>query len=86
MRTPNNITKHELIGLHVEVVEAKNSDLVGIKGKVVDETKHTVILATVNGERKVLKKGMKMKTEVKGQQIIIDGDVLLVRPEDRIKK
>jgi ribonuclease P protein subunit POP4 len=31
-----------LIGRNIEIVEAKNKSLVGLKGKVVDETKNTL--------------------------------------------
>ncbi|MDP3918912.1 MAG: ribonuclease P protein subunit [Nanoarchaeota archaeon] len=86
MRTSNNILRHELIGLEIEVVEAKNKDLIGLKGKVVDETQFTIVIATKKGEKKVLKMGTQLKTKIADEEIIIMGDSLVGRPEDRIKK
>ncbi|SNZ06928.1 ribonuclease P protein subunit POP4 [Natronoarchaeum philippinense] len=40
--TPETLPRHELNGLHVQVVEASNPDLVGIEGRVVVETAHTL--------------------------------------------
>ena len=42
MITPETLTRHELNGLHVSVVEARNPDLVGIAGRVVVETMRTL--------------------------------------------
>jgi len=36
--TPETLTRHELVGLEVEVVAASNPDAVGISGRVVMET------------------------------------------------
>jgi ribonuclease P protein subunit POP4 len=40
--TPETLTRHELNGLYTEVVESPNPDLVGIAGRVVVETMHTL--------------------------------------------
>ena len=40
--TPETLTRHELNGLRVEVVDAANPDLVGIAGRVVVETMQTL--------------------------------------------
>jgi ribonuclease P protein subunit POP4 len=86
MRKTTNILRHELIGLDVEVVNAQNESLIGIKGVVVDETKNCLIIGTEEGEKKVLKKGVEIKTKVDGKEIIITGDFLVGKPEERIKK
>jgi len=36
--TPETLTRHELVGLDVEVVAASNPDAIGISGEVVMET------------------------------------------------
>ncbi len=86
MRSPTNIIRHEWIGLCVEVVDAQNIDLIGIQGEIVDETKNLFVIETNKGEKKILKKGVKFKIEVDNQKLIIDGDVLVGKSEDRIKK
>ncbi|MGM0592273.1 MAG: ribonuclease P protein component 1 [Halobacteriota archaeon] len=42
--TPETLTRHELNGLQVRVVEAQNPDLVGIAGRVVRETMRTLCI------------------------------------------
>ena len=86
MRSPTNTVRHEFIGLDVVVVDANNKNLVGIKGEIVDETKNTFVIETVHGEKKVLKKGTSFQVRLEKQEIIIKGDILVGRPEDRIKK
>ncbi|HIH15246.1 MAG: ribonuclease P protein subunit POP4 [archaeon GW2011_AR17] len=86
MRSPTNIARHELIGLDVVVVDANNKSLIGIEGEIVDETKNTFVIQTKIGEKNVLKKGASFKTKINNQEIIIKGDILVGRPEDRIKK
>ena len=39
--TPESLVRHELAGLDVEVAESPNPDLVGVAGRVVDETTNT---------------------------------------------
>jgi len=53
-------TKAELIGSIVKVVQSKNQSLIGIYGKVIDETKNTITLQ--NGKRiKLIKSHVKLK-------------------------
>ncbi len=85
--TPRNITKHELIGLEIEVVEAKNKLLIGIKGKIIDERKNILIIENSEGKiKKLIKEQIKFKTKIGGKTIIVDGKAIVGRPEERIKK
>ena len=86
MRSPTNIVKHELIGLFAVVVDANNKNLIGIEGEIVNETKNTLLIEMKHGEKKVLKKGTYFKIVVGNQEVIIKGEILVGRPEDRIKK
>jgi len=86
MITPENLVRHELIGLKVEVVRARNRDLIGIKGEVVDETKNLLIINTTKGEKKVLKEGAIFKfTLPSNEKVIVNGNLLIARPEERVK-
>ncbi len=82
MRNVKNILRHELIGLQCEIVKSSNKSQVGIKGLIEDETLKTLI---IDGKR-VFKKGSVFSIKVTGQSVVVDGDYLLSRPEDRIKK
>ena len=48
-----DLIRHELIGLDIEVVKAKNPSLKGIKGKVVDETKSTITIKEKNKMKRI---------------------------------
>ncbi|HII15292.1 MAG TPA: ribonuclease P protein subunit [Nanoarchaeota archaeon] len=81
-----DILRHELIGLEIEVVTSPNSSLVGIKGKIIDETRNTL---RIQGRGKVLtimKNAIVFRASIGGRIVEIDGSSIMGRPEDRIKK
>lgn len=80
-----NLRKHELIGLPVVVTEATDRSLVGLHGVVRDETRNTLTVETAKGEKRVPKHGATFTFEVQGGGRV-EGDDLLFRPEDRIKR
>ncbi|MEM7816365.1 MAG: ribonuclease P protein subunit [Candidatus Aenigmatarchaeota archaeon] len=86
MRTPRNILLHELIGLECKVVGSKNKNHLGIKGRIVDETKNLIILETKKGIKKISKKGAIFRLKLESSIVEILGDDILARPEDRIKR
>ncbi|MEM5812791.1 MAG: ribonuclease P protein subunit [Candidatus Aenigmatarchaeota archaeon] len=86
MRTPKNILLHELIGLECKVVGSKNKNHLGIKGRIIDETKNLIILETKKGIKKIAKKGAIFRLKLEDQVVEIYGDDILLRPEDRIKR
>ncbi|MBT4174931.1 ribonuclease P protein subunit [archaeon] len=86
MVTPKNLIRHELIGLEVEVVKGNNLNQVGIKGKIVEETRNTLIMSTDKGEKKLLKKDVTLKIKLNNKLVEMDGERLVGKPEERIKK
>lgn len=44
--SPETLVRHELVGLPARVVDASNPDLVGIEGRVVEETMRTLGIET----------------------------------------
>lgn len=82
----NDYLKFELIGLEVEVIDAKNKSLIGIKGKIVDETKNTFVIETNGKERNLLKDQVTLIIDFKKEKIKVEGKLFLGRPEERIKK
>jgi len=80
-----NLRKHELIGLPVVVSAATDPTLVGLRGVVRDETRNTLLVETPRGEKTVPKHGTTFTFEVPGGARV-EGDDLLFRPEDRIKR
>ena len=77
------LLRGELIGCQVEVVQANNSLLVGKKGKVVDETRNMIEL---DNNRRLVKNQVILKVGFCSDNYIVDGRLLVGRPEDRIKK
>ena len=82
-----NLLRHELIGLSVEVADSSDQNLVGKKGTVVDETQNTIAIEE-DGEIKSMQKSAVVLrvTLPDGEEVQIDGKKLVARPEDRIKK
>lgn len=44
MRKASNIARHELMGLHVEVIAAGDPGMTGLEGTISDETKNTLTI------------------------------------------
>ena len=80
-----NYLKKELIGLPIEILEAKNKSLVGIKGIIIDETKNTITIKN-HSIKKIIKNQVILKIKFDKKIIKIDGKLLLNKPEERIKK
>ena len=85
--TPETVARHELVGLSVRVVEADNADLVGIEGRVVDETTHTLRVEAAERVRTVPKAGSTLAFELPdGARVTVDGDRLVARPARRTER
>ena len=90
--TPESLVRHELAGLDVEVAESPNPDLVGVAGRVVDETTNTLLVAAGEEDKKGVKRVPKaaatfrfrLDGETRGAtRVVVDGDRLLARPARR---
>jgi len=85
MITPENILKHELIGLRVSVEQSPNKSEEGITGIVVDETKNTLILETGRGIKSLEKQYKLLRVALPDSvSVVIDGSVLSVSPTRRV--
>ena len=87
MITSKNLVHHEFIGLKVHVTSVKNKSL-NLNGTIIDETKNTIKIEGMDNSEKIIpKNGTLFVFEIpNGEKIEIDGDILSIRPEDRIKK
>ena len=86
MITSKNIIYHELVGLNVRVEKSSNPSLQGLEGEVIGETRNMLKIRTKKGNKMVPKAGCVFVFEVEGKLIKVLGDVLIGRPEDRLKK
>lgn len=87
MITPQNILRHELIGLSVEIAKSSNPNLVGIKGRVVDETRNTLLIEKYDGKEVRIPKNVAVfRFKLHDKSVDIIGTLIIGRPEDRLKK
>ncbi|MGI0087241.1 MAG: ribonuclease P protein component 1 [Nitrosotalea sp.] len=84
MITKENIASHELIGLQAQIVESSNKQIIGLAGKVVDETKFMFTLNTLKGKKKFPKETARWKFSFNNDQTEIDGTKLVKRPYERM--
>ncbi len=78
--TPESLVRHELAGLRVAVVDAANPDLIGISGRVRDETMQTLLVTTSDGVKQVPKAGTTFRFTLEEANVLVEGERLLARP------
>jgi ribonuclease P protein subunit POP4 len=84
---PENLARHELIGLSVIVAESTNKGLVGISGRIVDETRNTLLVETERGIKRIPKSNTSLTfTLPDGRRARVSGSILISQPENRINK
>ena len=89
MRTADNLAQHELVGLRLRVVRARDGGLVGMEGTVVDESREMLAVERDGGKgtARVPKRGTRFELRLEdGSTAVIDGDAIAFRPEDRTKR
>jgi ribonuclease P protein subunit POP4 len=87
MNVTPSIVQHEFIGLETKVVRSSNPKIVGITGRVFDETRNTFTILQ-DGKRRVIIKDIAVFEFVlpDGTVVEIDGKVIMGRSEDRVKR
>jgi len=84
--TPTTL-QHEFIGLDAEVVRSLHPRYVGIKGKVLNETRNTLVILHNNKKTMIIKNVAVFHfTTPDGAVVEINGKIIVGRPENRIKK
>ena len=84
---PQNIVKHELVGLSIHIVESSDPNHVCTKGTILGETKEMIKIDTGRGTKAVPKNICVFDiTLPDGTVVRVDGGLLTGRPEDRMKK
>jgi ribonuclease P protein subunit POP4 len=79
----DELVMDELMGLDVKIIKSIRRELIGLEGRVIDETLNTFVIES-GGKEKIVPKGLCV-FRFEGRHDI-DGRDLLYRPEDRIKK
>ncbi len=69
---------------NISIVDSNDPTLVGIQGKVLEETRNTIIIQTQNGEKTFAKDVIQFILD--SEKEVIDGATVTQRPEDRINR
>ncbi len=75
----------ELLGLNILIKDAENRSLIGLKGKIVDETRNMWVIETGKGQKKVIKSQVLAEVDVNGEKREIKGKNVVGRTEERIR-
>jgi ribonuclease P protein subunit POP4 len=84
MITAENITSHEFIGLDTEIVQSTNPQVIGLNGRIENETKSMFTINTENGVKEIAKSTSNWKFSISGSDVIVGGTKIAKRPFDRI--
>lgn len=84
--TPGDILMHELIGLEVKVVDDSNPNNIFISGRIVDETRNTIVIRHRGEVKTVAKQHARFQFRLPGEEVEVEGASLVGRPEDRVKR
>lgn len=85
MITPQNILRHEFIGLNLSVVSSPNATEKDIFGLIIDETKNTFLVKTGKGIKTLEKQYRLFRVTLSdGSSVNIDGSALSVSPSRRV--
>ena len=84
IKLTNNIT-HEFVGLTVEIIESTNKQIIGQSGIVKNETRNMFLLKTKFGLKQIPKDCNVWKFFVNNDQVVINGSLLIKRPQDRLE-
>jgi len=86
MNARGDLKRHELIGLEVEIVSSTHQGYVGIRGRVVDETRRMFVIESAGAEKKIPKGSCVFEFVDGGQRERVKGAEIEFRPEDRVKR
>ncbi len=83
---PENIIRHELIGLNVKVMNTRNTSVKGVTGVVVDETRNMLTIASRKRRIMIPKDIATFRFRLpSGVRVDVEGRRLVAKPENRLK-
>jgi ribonuclease P protein subunit POP4 len=84
MITADNITSHEFIGLNTEIVKSTNPQVIGLNGRIINETKSMFTINTINGDKSIAKSTNSWKFSIDNNDVVVDGSKITKRSFDRL--
>jgi len=82
----SDFRRREFMGLEVEVLESTCKEHIGLRGRVVDETRNTLTIEVMGGEKRLPKDCCRFRFFEGSRTHVVSGKEIKFRPEDRIKK
>lgn len=88
MISRDNVLVHEWIGLNARISKCSCREMEGIRGRIIDETRNTLVLEDGQGNvKRIPKKTCAFELEfAPGNWTGIDGKDVCYAPEERLKK
>ena len=84
MISPENLTSHEFVGLDTKIIKSSNPQIIGLNGRIIEETKSMFRINTRKGTKFIDKDNNLWKFTIQNKEISIDGYKIQKRPYDRI--
>jgi len=84
MITADNITSHEFVGLNTEIVQSTNLQVVGLNGRIINETKSMFTINTEKGVKTIAKSTNSWRFSIENKDMIVEGSKITKRPFDRL--
>ena len=84
MITADTISRHELIGLDTEILNSNNSQVVGLNGRIINETKSMFTINTEKGMKIIPKSTNDWGFTINGKNMIVKGSTITKKPFERI--
>ena len=78
----NLFLRGEFIGLPVNITVCSDPSLQGVEGNIIDETKNTLVIDSLQGVKQVAKNIATFVID----GVTINGKDITFRPEDRVRK
>ena len=84
MITADILSRHEFIGLDTKVINSSNSEVVGLNGTIINETKSMFTINTQKGMKMIPKSSNDWGFTIKGKNMTVKGSTITKRPFERI--
>ena len=84
MITADTISRHEFIGLDTKVINSSNSEVVGLNGTVINETKSMFTINTEKGIKMIPKSTNDWRFTINAKTMTVKGSTITKRPFERI--
>jgi len=87
MKITPDLLRQEFVGLDAKVVKSSNPSQTSISGKIIKETRNTLVILYKNVEKTVIKDVAVFHFIMPdGTVVEVDGKAIVGRPENRFKK